>query len=187
MAAADRARWDERYAAREPLAIADVAPPAAFVDQVDRFPVIGTALEVACGDGRGAVWLARRGLEVIALDVSPEAVGLARDLVERAGASTRCHIEAVDLDDGLPPGPPADVVLCHLFNAPALDGALLDRLAPGGLLAVAVLSEVGAEPGRFRARPGELLDRFGSVEGLTVLDATESAGVARILARRTHT
>jgi protein-L-isoaspartate O-methyltransferase len=185
VADADRARWDERHVARRPVAIAEIAPPEAFVDLSDRFPGSGTALEVACGDGRGAVWLARRGLDVLALDVSPEAVGLARDLVERAGVPTRCRIEVADLDDGLPPGPPADVVLCHLFNAPAIDEALVARLVPGGLLAVAVLSEVGAAPGRFRAGPGELLDRFGSVGALTLIDHTEAAGVARLLAFRT--
>jgi protein-L-isoaspartate O-methyltransferase len=118
--------------------------------------------------------------------VSPEAVALGRDLVERAGpaVAARCRIEVADLDHGLPAGPPVDVVLCHLFDAPALDGALVERLAPGGLLAVAVLSEVGAAPGRFRVAPGELLARIGGDERLTVLDHTESAGVARLLARR---
>ena len=97
----------------------------------------------------------------------------------------RCRFEVADLDDGLPPGPPVDVVLCHLFNAPHLDEEVVARLAPGGLLAVAVLSEVGAAPGRFRARPGELLDRFGGRDGLELLDHREADGVARLLARRT--
>ena len=40
---------------------------------------------------------------------------------------------------------------------------MIDRLARGGLLAVAVLSEVGPGPGPFRVRPGELLDAFGKL------------------------
>jgi SAM-dependent methyltransferase len=180
----DRARWDERYAGRPPTDVGEVGVPSAFADLADLVPVEGSALEVACGDGRGAVWLADRGLDVLALDVSPEAVRLARDLADRAGVAARCLMEVIDLDDGLPTGPPADVVLCHLFNDPALDDALVERLAPGGMLLVAVLSEVGAAPGRFRAAPGELRRRFGGDERLVVLDDAESAGVSRLVARR---
>ncbi len=184
MADSDRARWDERYGGRPSLSVEEVAPPSAFVDLVDRFPTAGMALEVACGDGRAAAWLAMRGLDVTAFDVSPEAVGLACDLAGRAGVEEHCRFEAADLDDGIPAGPPADLVLCHLFDAPELDEALVARLAPGGLLALAVLSEVGAEPGRFRVGAGDLLIRFGTDERLAVLDHTEVAGVARLLARR---
>ena len=139
---------------------------------------------MACGDGSSAAWLAARGLDVLALDVSPVAVGLGRRLVEELGVTGSCRFEVVDLDAGLPPGPPVDVVLCHLFTDPSLDRALVERLRPGGFLAVAVLSEVGAAPGRFRAAPGELVARFAGVEDLVVLDAAEAGGVARLLARR---
>lgn len=184
MADEDRSRWDERYAERAPVAVEAVEPPLAFLDLADLFPVHGTALDLACGDGRGAVWLAARGLDVLAVDVSPVGVALAADLATRAGLADRCRFEVADLDDGLPPGSPVDVVLCHLFNAPQLDEEAAARLAPGGLLAVAVLSEVGAAPGRFRARPGDLLDRFGGRDGLELLDRREADGVARLLARR---
>ena len=184
MTGADRERWDERYAIRDAVAIEAAGPPAAFVDLADRFPIEGLALELACGDGRGTAWLAARGLDVLAVDVSPTAVGLAADLLEGAGVTDRCRVEIADLDDGLPPGPPVDVLLCHLFNAPHLDVAVVDRLRPGGLLAVAVLSEVDAAPGRFRVPPGELLERFGASGALEVLDAAEADGVARLLARR---
>jgi hypothetical protein len=58
---------------------------------------------------------------------------------------------------------------------------MMERLAPGGLLAVAVLSEVGAGPGEFRAQPGELRVVFAPLE---ILDEGEGEGMARILARR---
>lgn len=180
----DRSRWDERYAGRGPTALDRVGPPAAFADRADRFPTVGTALDLACGDGTGAVWLAARGLEVVGYDVSTEGVRLAEDLARRAGVSGHCRVQVADLDAGVPPGPPVDVVLCHLFAAPHLDAAVVARLRPGGLLAVAVLSEVGGSPGRFRARPGELLARFGGVEELVLLDHREADGVARILLTR---
>jgi SAM-dependent methyltransferase len=184
--ASDRSRWDERYARQPPVAIEAIGPPLAFVGVVDQFPTSGSGLDVACGDGRGSAWLAGRGLQVLGLDVSTVAVDRARDLVERAGLSDRCRVEVTDLDDGLPTGRSVDVVLCHLFNAPHLDAALVERVRPGGLLAVAVLSEVGAPPGRFRAVPGELVGRFGAFADLTVLDSAEGDGVARLVARRDH-
>ena len=184
MADEDRERWDQRYAARAPAGVEDVGPPAAFADLVSALPEEGTALEVACGEGTAAVWLAQRGLRVVAVDGSPVAVDRALLLAERAEVADRCAFEVVDIDAGLPEGPPADLVLCHLFDAPDLDDELVARLAPDGVLAVAVLSEVGGVAGRFRVARGELLDRFGDRPGLQVLDHREADGVARLLARR---
>ena len=168
----DRRRWDVRHVGASPLP----APPAAFSRHADRFPTAGRALDVACGSGAASVWLARRGLDVVGLDVSGVAVDQARDLDDTG----RCRFEQVDLDDGLPPGPPVDVLLCHRFRDPRLYDAMRARLAPGGLLAVAVLSEVGAEPGPFRAPPGELTAAFADVD---VLDHGEADGLAWLLAR----
>ncbi len=179
----DGVRWDARYAGRPDLPVEALRPPSAFVDLAGLFPTAGSALELACGDGSGAAWLAGRGLDVFAVDVSGEAVSRGRDLVARAGLAERCRFAVVDLDDGLPPGPPVDLVVCHLFNARALDEAMVDRLTPGGLVAVAVLGGEGGPMGRFRAAPGELLERFDPLE-VEVLDHREGDGVARLVARR---
>ncbi|MBV8789083.1 MAG: SAM-dependent methyltransferase, partial [Mycobacterium sp.] len=53
--------------------------------------------------------------------------------------------------------------------------------APGGLLAIVVLSEVGASPGPFRAVPGEMPAAFADLD---VIDAGEGEGQAWLLARR---
>ena len=71
-------------------------------------------------------------------------------------------------------------MLCHRFRDPRLDHAIVARLAPGGLVAMVVLSEVGAGPGPFRARPGELLEAFA---GLDVVAHGEAGGEAWLLAR----
>lgn len=125
------------------------------------------------------MWLAKRGMDYRGVDISPVAVGLARELTERSGVARRCSFEVFDLDEGLPPGPPVDLILCYLFRDRRLDRALVDRLVPGGILAVAVLSEVGHGPGEFRALPGELRAAFGHLD---VLDEGEKQGVAWILA-----
>jgi SAM-dependent methyltransferase len=176
----DRRRWDERYASQKPASVGAVEPPGALAGHADEFPTTGRALDLACGQGIGAVWLAQRGLDVLALDISPVAIAQARDLAERSGVGDRCRFEVVDLDDGLPPGPPVDVILCHKFRDRRLDHAIIERLAPGGLLAIAALSEVGAAPGPFRAVAGELPAAFAD---LNVVAAGEGEGYAWVLAR----
>ena len=135
---------------------------------------------MACGQGLGTVWLARRGLYVWGLDVSPVAIAQARDLAERIGVGDHCRFDVVDLDESLPAGPPVDVILCHKFRDRRLDQAIIGRLAPGGLLAIAVLSEVGAAPGPFRAVAGELPAAFGELD---LVAAGEGDGHAWLLAR----
>ncbi|OBA75045.1 SAM-dependent methyltransferase [Mycobacterium sp. 1554424.7] len=180
MAEDDRRRWDERYATAGPPPLSEVAPPGFVARHAELFPTAGRALDLACGQGRAAVWLGRRGLNVWGCDVSAVAIDQARDLARRAGAGARCRFDVFDLDDGLPAGPPADVILCHNFRDRRLDGAIVERLAPGGLLAIAALSEVGAAPGPFRAAPGELPAAFA---GLELVDAGEGDGHAWLLAR----
>jgi SAM-dependent methyltransferase len=97
-----------------------------------------------------------------------------------AGGDTVHWIEA-DLDDGLPVAGPYDVVVCQRFRAPSLYPALAGVVAPGGLLVISVLSEVGDTGGPFRAPPGELLEAFGHLD---VLHHEEAHGGASIVARR---
>lgn len=138
-------------------------------------------MDVACGRGEGAVWLAGRGMDYRGVDISSVAIEMAENLVAAYGLEHKCLFEVWDLDQGLPPGEPVDVLLCHLFREPGLYAAMVERLAPGGLLAVAVLSEAAGQEGRFRSRPGELREAFGHLD---VLDEGEGDGVARLLARK---
>ena len=57
---------------------------------------------------------------------------------------------------------------------------MIERLEPGGLLAMVVLSEVDVGPGPFRARPGELAAAFA---GLDLIAEGEGQGEAWLLAR----
>lgn len=179
MSESDATRWDERHAHADHADV--IGPPPALVELVDLLPSDGTALEPACGRGASAVWLAHRGLSVWGVDVSPVAIGAADRLAASAGVQDRCRFEVFDLDAGLPAGPPVDLVLCHLFRDESLYRPMLDRLAPGGVLAIAVLSEVGAGSGAFRATPGELVDAFAALD---ILEADEGNGVARLVGRK---
>lgn len=159
---ADRIRWDRRYVDRP--AVPTPALPTVFADFESVFPRTGKALELACGSGAAAVWLAMRGLDVHGVDVSDVAIEQARLIARQSGVAMRCRFDSVDLDLGLPPGDAVDLLLCHRFRDRRLDGAVIGRLAPGGLLAICALREVGSAPGRFRVRPGELRTAFAALE-----------------------
>lgn len=168
----DRERWDARHAVAGP---AVPMPPDALRGREHLLPDGGRALDVACGRGGVSVWLAERGFTVDAVDVSP--VGLAAGAALAPGLTWLRH----DLTTGLPRRGPYEVVVCQRYRDPALYAALAAALAPGGLLVLTVLSEVGDSGGPFRAAPGELVAAFGDLEHLAV---TEGDGQATLVARR---
>jgi 2-polyprenyl-3-methyl-5-hydroxy-6-metoxy-1,4-benzoquinol methylase len=178
VADADRERWDERHAAAVAAGAVAPAPPDALRGRTELLPPGGRALDVACGRGTVAVWLAARGFAVDAVDVSPVALDAGRELAAREGVAVRWMLH--DVDAGLPGTGAYDVVVCQRFRDPALYPELAARLAPGGLLVVTVLSEVGEGPGPFRAPAGELRAAFGPLE---VLHHVERDGEASVVAR----
>ena len=127
--------WDARYAASDP---GRPGPPTALVGRTQLLPGTGRALDVACGRGTVAVWLARQGLAVDAVDAAPAGPRARARLAAAEGVGVR-WVEA-DLEQGLPAAGPYDVVVCQRYRDPALYPALADALAPGGLLVVTVLS-----------------------------------------------
>jgi SAM-dependent methyltransferase len=182
----DAVQWDDRYRGAGPI---DARPPEPLGDRVDlaaSLPTSGTAIDIACGLGAQSLWLASRGLRVIALDVSRVAIDGVRATADAAGLTDHVDARVVDLDDGIPEGTPnADVIVCQRFRDPQLYPAIIEHLAPGGIAIVTVLSEVGLSqpPGPFHARAGELVTAFDSDE-IEILYASEAAGSATIMARR---
>ncbi|GAA2872794.1 class I SAM-dependent methyltransferase [Pseudonocardia halophobica] len=190
MSATDRERWDARHAA---VGAGTPMPPDGLRGRLGLLPggsgpadrsglsAGGRALDVACGRGAVAVWLAHQGFAVDAVDVSGAGLASARALAAAEGVRRVRFLEA-DLDAGLPVAGPYDLVVCQRYRDPALYPALAAALAPGGLLVLTVLSEVGDEGGRFRAVPGELVRAFPQLE---TVDHREGDGEATLLARRT--
>jgi 2-polyprenyl-3-methyl-5-hydroxy-6-metoxy-1,4-benzoquinol methylase len=88
----DRKDWNERYAAQELLWGAE---PNRFVEEELRdVPPGGRALDLACGEGRNAIWLAKLGWVVTAVDYSEVALERAR----RLAAEQHVDVEWVQAD-----------------------------------------------------------------------------------------
>jgi SAM-dependent methyltransferase len=96
-----KAHWEEHYGQRERLWSGRVN--VQFADVVkDLKP--GRALDLGCGEGGDAVWLAERGWDVVAVDISDTALGRAREAAENRGVTDRIEFVQVDLSEEFPEG-----------------------------------------------------------------------------------
>jgi SAM-dependent methyltransferase len=138
--------WDGFYADRaRPVPFFADRPDENLVSYLDRGLIApARALDLGCGPGRNALYLAARGVRVDAVDLSPKAVAWARARAREAGADVRFHCgDAFAAAAPVPEGP-YDLVYdsgCfhHLPPHRRISYlALLDRvLAPGGHVALA--------------------------------------------------
>jgi len=97
----DRDKWNAKYA---DISFAPTEPSAALAGLSEYLPSRGSALDIAGGAGRNAIWLAKRGLETTLADISAVGLKLARD---RAAASgVEINTLEIDLEQQpLPVGP----------------------------------------------------------------------------------
>jgi len=189
---AERDKWDARYRAG---AYEERAHPTALLaDWLDRLPR-GRALDVACGAGRNALFLAAAGYAVDAVDIS--SAGLERGRATAAERRVEVGWRCADLEEtpsALPRGPYDLVVWVRYVNA-ALWPEIVSRLAPGGHVLVeqhlvTSADVVGPTSGAFRLAPGELvrsaaeLDTVYEHEGLIVDPDGRTAALAQLVARR---
>jgi len=134
----DATEWDARYAGKE---LVWGAEPNRFVAAELTHVTPGRALDIACGEGRNAIWLATRGWSAVGVDFSATAIDRARQLAEQAGVADSTDFVVGDVVAGpLPPGSFDAVVMAYL-HVPADARTLATRLAaehvaPGGALIV---------------------------------------------------
>ena len=198
MSAKDRAKWDQRY--REG-AYQQRLQPSQFLESCKAWlPETGRALDVACGAGRNALYLASRGLAVDAVDISAEALGVGqareRQLRETGAALGALRWIEHDLDRGFEPTAPYDVILNVRFVDMALLQGLLASLAPNGLVIVEqhLLVEdadvIGPRDPAFRITTGTLGELAAGLTTLVLDEGTftdpdgRPAALARLCARR---
>lgn len=143
--------WDERYAVAEQ--IWSGAPNASLVSVVGGLEP-GTALDVGCGEGADAIWLASQGWQVMAIDVSEVALLRARTAGEQVNVDVQ-WLHAGLLEVKLPPGG-FDLVSAQypaLLRTATHDAerSLLAAVAPGGHLLIVHHADVNVEEARSHA------------------------------------
>ncbi|MBX6389760.1 MAG: class I SAM-dependent methyltransferase [Frankia sp.] len=176
----DAREWDARYSGSE--LVWGLAPNRFVAAELADLPP-GRALDLACGEGRNAIWLASRGWTAVGVDFSTAAIERARRLAADARVSERVTFTVGDVvrGDGLGAGFDAVVVAYLQLGASARRVALrraAEALAPGGTLLVVAhdarnLTEGVGGPKDVSVlyTPEEVAGDLADVGGLTVLKA----------------
>src|SRR5262245_48051685 len=130
MSSEDRRRWDEKYATKS---VPDRLVPDEWLQEQIVGLTPGRALELACGLGHNAIWLAQQGWQVDAVDVSPVGLEIATGLARRLDA--RINWIPADLDELVPEPAAYDLVCVFRFlNRSRLPRLIEQSLRPGGCL-----------------------------------------------------
>lgn len=168
----NRVHWDARYREHQPR------PPSALLGRWltrlappdDR----ARALDIACGTGRNAILLAQHGWQVLGVDISPVALGIAQQEARAQGADL--DLVALNLDEWPLPQAYFDLICVFRFLDRALCARLPTALKPGGTLIYETFTiaqrayEGGPRADAFLLQPGELPTLFPA---LAVLEHTE--------------
>ena len=196
MSQADQEKWDARYRAGEYQARSH--PSALLAEWLPKLncPPGCMALDVACGLGRNALFLARQGWHVDAVDISQVALDHLAAAADAESLDVTCL--AMDLESAKP-----RLFLAHHYdlavmirytNLPLI-ASLAEAAKPGGHIIVEEhlvtdADVVGPSNTRYRAAPGALrsaaagLDIIAYEEGLVADPDGRTAALARLVARR---
>lgn len=185
----DRLHWERRYRAR-PADRSDV--PSQFLQQQRHHIPAGPVLDVAAGDGRNSLYLARHGHPVDALDIA--FAGLSRLIGVARSEQLAVQAAQIDFDDfPLPRSRYAAVVNIRFLHRGCFDG-LVNALRPGGVLIFETFlidQRTIGHPSNpnYLLQHGELAERLAGVEIISLAEGrfdteSDSAFLARAIARR---
>jgi len=152
-------------------------------------PEARRAMDLACGAGRNAVYLAQRGWHVTACDISIEGLRAARALAQKRGVHLRLFCQ--DLETMQLPPARFDLILCFFYLQRDLFPQIKTALRPGGLIVYKTYTTDQLRfPGRPRhpthmLRPQELLDEFRDFRVLIYQETVQNRGVAQLIAQKT--
>lgn len=168
----DADAWDRRYEGTELLWSAQ---PNRFLVAEAQGLLPGRALDLACGEGRNAVWLAQLGWEVTGVDFSPVAIGKAGQLAAARGVAG--EFEVADLLTYEPAGQAFDLVIAFYLQVPAAARNVILRraaaaVAPGGTFLLVAHGRSNLEEGYGGPRDPDVLysaeDVVADLDGLEV-------------------
>ncbi len=177
MSAAERDKWDARY--RDGAYENRTHPTALLAEWLPRLPR-GRALDVACGAGRNALYLAANGYAVTALDISRVALDRAETSAAERGLTVEwlCADLDADPEQALPAGG-FDLIVWVRYVHRTLMPHLVARLARDGVILCEQHFATGApvagpRSADYRLPPGALRR---SAQGLAVVHAYEGPAV----------
>ncbi len=134
----DHAAWDRRYAGSELLWTSEAN--RFLVEEVETVAP-GRALDLACGEGRNAIWLAERGWEVTGVDFSTVGLEKARQLADARGVRARWVV--ADLLDYRPEREAFALVIIFYLQVPAAQRGPILRKAAAAVAVDGVFLLVG--------------------------------------------
>jgi len=179
-------QWDEHYSNPANL---DFTPAPLLVEVAELAPP-GRALDLACGYGRNALYLASLGWQVTAVDSSPVAIGILRQHSARLAVDARI----ADLERGEFPiaAESFDLICAFFYLQRDLFAPIREGVRPGGVFAGAIHLPDGAPGSRprnpaFLLQPGELRNEFAGWKILFYsvgAEAGRTRRAARIIARK---
>ncbi|HSZ18487.1 MAG TPA: methyltransferase domain-containing protein [Candidatus Acidoferrum sp.] len=182
--------WNKRYRLRErPAEDLDAAPTPLLVKTAAQLPP-GKALDLACGAGRNALWLADHGWEVTAVDAADAAIEILQIRAEERGLKINALVADLEKDEfEIEPSGWDLVAMCYYLQRNLFEHAKRGVVPGGILISIVHLTEPGEESSPHRLRPGQL-ERY--VAGWEILhrhegEPTDSAhhrAGAEIVARR---
>jgi SAM-dependent methyltransferase len=184
------AGWDERYRNRSRPKEDLEAGPSPLVIKTARGLLPGRALDLACGAGRNALWLAAHGWTVTAVDGSKVAVDILRSRAEEQRVPVNARIADLEKHEFDIETDSWDLIaICYYLQLDLIESSKRG-VKPGGVLLVIVhVAEPGEQPTKHRLAPGDLIRCF---EGWEILhsfegkpnDPAHHRAVAEIVARR---
>ena len=125
---ADREKWNQRYAGTA----SELPEPDPFLVAHQECLGTGRALDLACGTGGNAIFLAEHGYRVDAVDISWNALSQLQAQTRTRALPVRCIV--ADLDDFPLPTARYDLVIVFYFYDPRLVARIKEAIKPGGLL-----------------------------------------------------
>jgi tellurite methyltransferase len=180
----ERIRWDDRYQTDDRWRV-DHVP---FPWLVEHTPPTqdGLALDIACGLGHNALWLAVQGYRVLGVDISLVALKRALKSARYQNLDGRAVFAQVDMDHFRPPHASFDLICVVRFLSRDLFPTIISALKPGGLLLYATLNwrygELSPEtPQVYLLSPGELEQAFAALE---IIEACERGDMSFLIARK---
>jgi SAM-dependent methyltransferase len=158
----DQKRWDERFKRKE---FALGKEPNPFLKKYIHLIPIGKALDIASGEGRNAVFLAQRGFEVDAMDISGKGLKKAQKLAREQGVKIKTFL--VDLDQYQIEKERYDLIANFYYLKRRLIPRIKKGIKKGGrvifetyLLEHRTLGTEGPKQAKYFLKPNELLRLF---------------------------